>query len=59
MRLEDFNYDLPSELIAQEPLSKREQSRLLVLDKKTGTISHRTFSELGEFLQPGDSVSFQ
>lgn len=54
MRLEDFNYDLPSELIAQEPLSKREQSRLLVLDKKTGTISHRTFSELGEFLQPGD-----
>lgn len=49
MRLEDFNYDLPSELIAQEPLSKREQSRLLVLDKKTGTIPTGHFLSWGNF----------
>ena len=40
MRVEDFNYDLPEELIAQTPLLKRETSRLLVLDKETGNITH-------------------
>lgn len=54
MHLEDFNYELPAELIAQEPLAKREQSRLLVLDKETGAIQHRIFADLGQYLQPGD-----
>lgn len=50
----DFFYNLPSELIAQEPLSKRENSRLLVLDKKTGKIQHDNFYNIAKFLKPGD-----
>ena len=43
MQLEDFDYNLPSELIAQTPLEKRDSSRLLVLDKKTGEVEHHQF----------------
>lgn len=54
MRVEDFYFDLPEELIAQHPLEKRDASRLLVLDKKTGAIEHRHFSDLPTYLRKGD-----
>lgn len=54
MRLEDFNYDLPVKLIAQQPLKSRDMSRLLVLERKTGSISHRIFHELLAHLESGD-----
>lgn len=54
MRVSDFTYELPEELIAQEPLSDRAASRLLVLHRRTGAIEHRTFREVVDILQPGD-----
>lgn len=54
MRVEDFNFELPEELIAQHPLEKRDSSRLLVLDKKTGEINHKHFVDLPDFLKKGD-----
>ena len=54
MQLSDFNYELPSDLIARYPLEKRSASRLLCLDKTTGTIQHRQFVDLIEFITPND-----
>lgn len=54
MQTLDFDYDLPAELIAQVPAAKRDHSRLLVLDRTTGNLSHRRFSELITYLHPGD-----
>jgi len=54
MRTADFRYDLPPELIAQEPAATRDGSRLLVLSRKTGKVEHRRFVELVDFLRPGD-----
>ena len=54
MKLSDFNYKLPPELIATEPVKKRDQSRLLILDKKTGQIEHKKFFNIIDYLQPGD-----
>lgn len=54
MRTDLFDYDLPSRLIAQTPTERREQSRLLALDRASGRIEHRGFAEIGEFLQAGD-----
>jgi S-adenosylmethionine:tRNA ribosyltransferase-isomerase len=54
MKLEDFRYELPPELIAQYPLTERASSRLLVLDRKSETVEHRKFFELGEYLEAGD-----
>ncbi|NMA54526.1 MAG: tRNA preQ1(34) S-adenosylmethionine ribosyltransferase-isomerase QueA [Firmicutes bacterium] len=54
MQLEDFNYCLPTELIAQVPLKQRDNSRLLVLDRSTGALEHRLFWELPVYLRPGD-----
>ncbi len=56
MKVEDFNYNLPEELIAQTPLEKRDSSRLLVLDKKTGTIEHKHFTDIIDYLNPGDTL---
>lgn len=56
MKLEDFNYELPEELIAQEPLSERQMSRLMVLKKETGTIEHRIFKDIKEYLKKGDCL---
>lgn len=56
MKVEDFNYDLPEELIAQTPLEKRDSSRLLVLDKKTGEIEHKHFTDIIDYLNPGDTI---
>ncbi len=56
MRTEDFYYELPEELIAQDPLPDRSASRLMVLDKNTGEIEHRTFTDITEYLHPGDCM---
>ena len=50
----DFDYDLPSDLIAQEPLAERSASRLLVLERSTGAIAHRRFTDLPELVAPAD-----
>lgn len=54
MNTSAFDYVLPPDRIAQEPVKPRDRSRLLVLDRKTGAIAHRRFFEIGEFLRPGD-----
>lgn len=54
MNLTDFNYNLPPELIAQTPLSQRDQSRLLVLDRENGRFSHKTFHDIIDYFKPGD-----
>ena len=56
MKVEDFNYNLPEELIAQTPLEKRDSSRLLVLDKKTGEIEHKHFTDIINYLNEGDTL---
>ena len=56
MKTSDFYYDLPQELIAQDPLEDRSASRLMVLSRETGEISHHHFYEIGEFLRPGDCL---
>lgn len=56
MKLKDFYYDLPEELIAQEPIAERDMSRLLVLDKSTGEIEHRSFRDILEYLNEGDCL---
>ncbi|MDO8684892.1 MAG: tRNA preQ1(34) S-adenosylmethionine ribosyltransferase-isomerase QueA [Armatimonadota bacterium] len=54
MRLSDFEYHLPEELIAQEPIKDRDSSRLLVVQRKTGELRHRRFTDIVELVQPGD-----
>ena len=56
MDVKDFYYDLPQELIAQDPLRDRSASRLMVLDKNTGEIQHRIFKNITEYLKPGDCL---
>ena len=56
MKVEDFDYYLPENLIAQTPLEKRDTSRLLVLDKKTGEIEHKHFYDIIEYLNEGDTL---
>ncbi len=56
MDVKDFYYDLPEELIAQEPLEDRSGSRLMLLDKHSGEIKHHRFSEISDFLQPKDCL---
>ncbi|NLL44452.1 MAG: tRNA preQ1(34) S-adenosylmethionine ribosyltransferase-isomerase QueA [Mollicutes bacterium] len=56
MKTSDFDFELPEHLIAQKPLSKRDSSRLLVLDKKTGSIEHRHFTNLIDYLNKGDCL---
>ena len=54
MRTDDFDYYLPEELIAQVPIEKRDTSRLMVLDKKTGAIKHEVFHNIINYLEKGD-----
>lgn len=54
MKVTDFDYDLPKELIAQTPIKKRDESRLMVLDRKEHTIEHRKFKDIIDYLEPGD-----
>ncbi|MBO7401817.1 MAG: tRNA preQ1(34) S-adenosylmethionine ribosyltransferase-isomerase QueA [Lachnospiraceae bacterium] len=56
LKKSDFYYDLPKELIAQDPLADRSSSRLLVMDKNTGEREHRVFSDITGYLEPGDCL---
>lgn len=56
MDVKDFYYDLPEELIAQDPLEDRSSSRLMVLDKETGAIEHKIFKDIVDYLKPGDCI---
>lgn len=56
MKTDDFDFYLPEKLIAQTPLEKRDSSRLLVLDKKTGKISHRHFTDIIDYMEKGDTL---
>ena len=56
MKTSDFTYELPEELIAQTPAERRDGSRLMVIDRKTGGLSHRFFYDLPQFLRPGDCL---
>ena len=56
MRVEDFDYQLPEELIAQDPIEPRDASRLLIMDKTTGALRHSVFNQLGQELHPGDML---
>ena len=56
MKTSDFYYDLPQELIAQDPLEDRSSSRLMVLDKKTGSVEHKIFRDIIDYLNPGDCL---
>ena len=56
MNVHDFYYDLPEELIAQDPLEKRDESRLMVIHRDTGEIEHKKFKDIIEYLNPGDCL---
>lgn len=56
MKTSDFYFELPEELIAQDPLEDRSSSRLMVVDKKTGEVTHRIFRDIVEYLHPGDCL---
>ena len=56
LKTSDYFYELPPELIAQDPLEDRSSSRLMVLDQKTGAVSHHVFREIPSFLRPGDCL---
>ena len=56
MKTSDFYYDLPKELIAQTPLENRDCSKMLVMDRKSGVISHRIFKDITEYFKPGDCL---
>ncbi len=54
MKVSEFNYELPEELIAQVPIEKRDESRLMILDRKNKTIEHKIFKDIIDYLKPGD-----
>ena len=56
MKLSEFNYYLPEELIAQTPIEKRDESRLMILDKNTGKVEHKVFKDIINYLEPGDCL---
>jgi len=56
MRLKDFSYDLPEHLIAQDPLEKRDMSRLLVLNRNEDSFEHKRFIDITDYLEPGDCL---
>lgn len=56
MQLSDFNYDLPQELIAQDPLEKRSDSRLMIVDREDGSIEHKHFYDIIDYVNPGDCL---
>ncbi len=58
MRMSEFDYDLPAERIAQEPIEPRDASRLMVVDRDTGVIEHETFRALPHYLEPGDLLVY-
>ena len=56
MKVSDFDYELPKELIAQEPAKIRDSCRLMILHGKDGSIEHKVFSDITDYLRPGDCL---
>ena len=56
MKVSDFNYELPEELIAQHPYDKRDEARLMVLNRKNETIEHKVFKDVIDYLEKGDCL---
>ncbi|MBQ8681993.1 MAG: tRNA preQ1(34) S-adenosylmethionine ribosyltransferase-isomerase QueA [Bacilli bacterium] len=56
MKTDDFDFELPEELIAQHPIENRDQSRMMVLNRKTGELEHKVFSDIIDYLKPGDTL---
>ena len=56
MKTEDFDYDLPKELIAQTPLNHRDEARLMVLDRSSESLEHKKFYDIVDYLNPGDAL---
>ena len=56
MKVAEFDYNLPEELIAQTPLEKRDESRLMVLNRESQTIEHKIFKDILDYLKPGDCL---
>lgn len=56
MKVSEFNYNLPKELIAQHPLKNRDESRLMVLDRTKQTVEHKIFKDVIEYLEEGDCL---
>ena len=56
IKTKDFYYDLPEELIAQHPMENREMSKLLTIDKETGSLEHKNFKDILDYLNPGDTL---
>ena len=56
MKVSDFNYDLPQELIAQVPIKNRDESRLMILNRQKETIEHKIFKDILDYLEPGDCL---
>lgn len=59
MKLTEFNYELPERLIAQVPIEKRDESRLMVLDREKQTIENKTFKDIIDYLEPGQINLFK
>jgi len=59
MKIDDFDYNLPEELIAQKPADRRDSSRLLVVHRKTDTIEHKHFYDILDYLQEGDCLTLK
>jgi S-adenosylmethionine:tRNA ribosyltransferase-isomerase len=58
MDVKDFDYELPEELIAQKPVKNRDESRLMIVDREKGTVSHKHFFDIIDYLEPGDCLVF-
>ena len=56
MNISEFDYELPKKLIAQFPAKNRDDSRLLVVDRQTGKITHSNFKDLSQFIKPGNAI---
>ena len=56
MKLSEFDFELPEELIAQHPVEKRDTSRLMVVNRENGNIEHRHFYDILDYLKPGDEI---
>ena len=56
MNIEEFDYELPKELIAQTPMEQRDECRLMVLNRAEGTIEHKHFYDVLDYLKPGDCL---
>ena len=56
MKVKDFDFELPEERIAQTPLENREASKLMIVDRETGAVTHQRFSDISAYIHPGDCL---